>query len=104
MVAEKRVRLRRPMEQRCWLALEPSQPLVECSLKDVSQTGARFILATEGKIPSKFDLYLTLNGSVGRNCEVVWQSGKEIGIKFLGRAVPYRRTEKDGEVPLGVEA
>ena len=55
-------------------------------------------------MPDKFDLYMTPDGSVGRNCEVVWQTGKEIGVKFVGRAVPLRASVEPVEAALIVEA
>ena len=101
-MAEKRVSQRRQMERRCWVALEPTQSLAECFLSDISNTGAKLVLQTESKIPTTFDLYLTPDGHVGRKCKVVWQSGKEIGVKFVGRAVPHR-TSESVETPLVIE-
>ena len=92
MVAEKRNRTRRKMEHRCWVAAGPTLSLGECYLCDVSSSGAKLVLGTESQLPKKFDLYLTSDGNVGRNCEVVWQSGKELGVRFLGRVVVPLRT------------
>ena len=103
MVAEKRVRQRRKMEQRCWVALKPSEPLAECSLYDISASGAKLVLCEESKMPKKFDLYMTPDGRVGRQCEVAWQSGKEIGLRFVGRVVPHRESSETIEMPSAAE-
>ena len=104
MVAEKRVLSRKNLRQRCWVAAGPTQSFSECFLSDISNTGAKLVLERERKLPDKFDLYMTPDGSVGRNCEVVWQTGKEIGVKFVGRAVPLRASVEPVEAALIVEA
>ena len=81
---------RKHLEQRCWAALGPDRELVECFLQDVSHTGAKLVLETENNLSKTFDLYLTQDGRVGRNCKVVWQEGAKIGVHFVGRAVPLR--------------
>ena len=103
MVAEKRVLPRKHHEQRCWVAAGPTQSLSECFLHDVTNTGAKIVQETECKLPKPFDLYLTSDGTVGRKCEVVWQSGKEIGVKFVGRAVPLRKSVESVETPQVIE-
>ena len=103
MSAEKRSVPRRHMKQRCWIALDPDQSLTECFLCNISNTGAKLVLQTESKIPDKLDLYLTPDGRVGRKCEVVRQSGKEIGLKFVGRVVPLRASVESVETASVVE-
>ena len=102
-MAEKRIQKRKQVEQRCWIALETIQSLAECFLRDVSHTGAKIILQTESKLPKTFDLYLTPNGNVGRNCELIWQDGLEIGVKFVGRAVPRRTLVDSVQAPMMVD-
>ena len=94
MSAKERLQKRKPLEQRCWIAPESNQSLIECFFRDISHSGAKLILHAEIKLPSKFDLYLTPDGTVGRQCEVMWQNSNEVGVKFIGRAVPLRSLDE----------
>src|SRR5215468_6488085 len=49
----------------------------------MSDTGARS--KTEGSLtlPDTFELIIEVDGTEG-SCEVVWQSGRELGVRFLG--------------------
>ena len=97
MVADKRDSQRKQFEVRCWVALGPSpKPLAEGLVSDVSHTGAKLALQeTDLQLPDEFDLYLTPDGTVGRNCAVIWRDGQDVGVKFVGRTVPHRTSEAD---------
>jgi hypothetical protein len=100
MIAEKSLRPRQNFARRCWIALSSEQPLAECSLDDISHDGARLILDIEVTVPALVDLYLTFDGSVGRNCKVTRQSGKELGLQFVGRAVPIRSVSENSDAVI----
>lgn len=56
----------------------------ECTLDDVSETGAKLTL---GEIPDGFDLkefflLLSSTGLAYRRCELAWQNGGQIGVNF----------------------
>jgi hypothetical protein len=56
---------------------------VRCLVRDMSATGAR--LKAEGSltVPDTFELIIEVDG-MEASCEVVWRSGHEVGVRFLG--------------------
>ncbi|KAF0128348.1 MAG: hypothetical protein FD152_2328 [Xanthobacteraceae bacterium] len=55
---------------------------VRCRLIDVSSTGARVSLATMARLSGELTLSFA-NAAVQRACELVWQDGREIGVRFV---------------------
>ena len=57
--------------------------LGQCTIVNISDSGAKLapLMATE--TPCRFDLVLTRGGTVRRHCEIVWRSETEIGVIFL---------------------
>ena len=54
-------------------------PPVACTIIDVSAGGACLEIHGSDTIPRKF----TLNhGGVRKNCQVVWQKGRRVGVSF----------------------
>jgi hypothetical protein len=88
MKGEERSVFRTRLDQRCWIALTTDEPLIECMLRDVSPSGAKLVQSIEVSLPSNFDLYFTTDGRVARKCELAWQRGTEVGLRFIGRKVP----------------
>lgn len=69
-----------------------------CTLKDVSDTGARLMVDTsiEGLSLKEFFLLLSSTGLAYRRCELAWVNGEQLGVNFLkqkqaGRATAARR-------------
>lgn len=67
---------------------------IDCMLRDMSATGAR--LRVEGSVtaPDTFELLIPLDG-LEANCQVVWRSGSDLGVRFLSapRIVAAKRTQ-----------
>jgi hypothetical protein len=61
----------------------------ECTMIDVSQTGAR--LHIEGSHLKEFFLLLSSTGLAYRRCQLVRVAGDQIGIEFLAREKKPRR-------------
>jgi hypothetical protein len=61
--------------------------VVECIVRDLSDEGARLELPRL-ELPSDLDLTgtftLAIPGGASRDCEVVWSSNAERGVRFLG--------------------
>lgn len=58
---------------------------IRCVLHDISDGGARLGLADRGiSLPRSFTLAL-YQGSVWRECEMVWSNGRFIGVKFISK-------------------
>ena len=56
---------------------------IECTVRNISETGAAIEVASPIQCPLAFILVIPSDGSV-KPCHVVWQKGKRIGVKFRG--------------------
>ncbi len=54
-------------------------PQINCDLLDISAGGACLNVHGEAAIPRKFILN---HGGSKKNCRVVWQKGRRIGVSF----------------------
>lgn len=55
---------------------------VDCTLRDISETGASVSVSDTGKVPSVISLVIA--GKPGRRlAEVVWRSSVSLGLRFL---------------------
>jgi hypothetical protein len=57
--------------------------LSQCTVLDVSASGAKIELKMPIEIPDEFELHLSSNGQVRRNCKVVRRTETEIGVNFV---------------------
>jgi hypothetical protein len=53
---------------------------INCTLRNISDSGARLDVASVLGVPPVFDL--KLEGQPSRSCEVVWRSSEAVGIAF----------------------
>jgi PilZ domain len=60
-----------------------SRPL-NCTVMDVSEGGARIKVASPAQLPKDFWLVLTKDRMKRRQCQMVWHSKSQIGVKYLG--------------------
>lgn len=56
--------------------------VIDCTVRDLSRTGARLLVASPLGIPDWFDLRIDRNGTLYPS-KVAWRSGKQIGVSFL---------------------
>jgi PilZ domain len=91
MSIEKRRAKRRQISQRAWVDFGPGTRVQQCLVKDMSDSGARLALGVPELAPAEFVLQFAPDGSVGRRCEVRWQRGGDIGVKFTARLLNSRR-------------
>jgi hypothetical protein len=91
---EARAAPRRRMLKAGQIAYNDRHVTIGCTVRDMSATGAR--LRVEGSVtaPDTFELLIGLDG-LEANCQVVWRSGTDVGVKFLGapRTVAAKRTQ-----------
>lgn len=87
MISEKRKVCRSSLERRVWIDLGDGSPVVECVLRDISDTGAKLLCTAPKELPDQFVLRLSMDGRVARKCRVAWKSGNEIGVAFVARFV-----------------
>lgn len=88
MAAKRRFARRTYLDRQAWVSLNSERSPIECMVADISQIGAKIVVALKMEIPQEFDLLLTQDGAVRRRCVVVWQSSDEIGLTFIGRRTP----------------
>jgi hypothetical protein len=55
--------------------------VIDCTLRDHSETGAKLIVASPFGIPDQFNL--VRSGARNRPCRVVWRNATQIGVEFL---------------------
>jgi hypothetical protein len=53
-----------------------------CSITDISEIGARIVLARDDELPRRFLLLLSSQGDARRVCRLVWRRGLTIGVEF----------------------
>ena len=64
-----------------------------CVIRDISKGGVMIELAGEEPLPQKFVLDIPGNISTRRLCELAWQTGAMVGLKFLAPLMPEPRTD-----------
>ncbi|MEA2934471.1 MAG: hypothetical protein QOD74_1117 [Variibacter sp.] len=57
--------------------------IMPCSLRNVSETGAKLELNQDVPLPGSFLLALTRGGNVRRLCQPVWQHATVAGVRFV---------------------
>ena len=77
------IRRMRRRHQRAWLVLDSVEGRSECQVMDISNDGARLMIASGLSLPKHFGIALVPN-SRPRECERVWRVGDMAGIRFTG--------------------
>lgn len=54
---------------------------IECTVRNLSHTGASLDVRGEIPVPDDFDLIIKPEG-IKRLCHVVWRSGSRVGVSF----------------------
>ena len=57
-------------------------PVMTCTVRDISATGAGLKLDADLPLPDPFFLSLTRDGNVRRRCKPVWQLAVVAGVRF----------------------
>ncbi|MEQ8824839.1 MAG: PilZ domain-containing protein [Filomicrobium sp.] len=64
-----------------------------CTVRDLSETGARLKVTGSVAAPDTFELHVELDG-IWVDCEVVWRRNSELGVAFVSpikRVTPKRK-------------
>ena len=80
--AELRRKARRQFHYNASVLLDATSSPRPCSIADISETGARIMLASECELPERFILLLTPSGEARRHCRLVWKTGLSAGVAF----------------------
>jgi PilZ domain len=59
--------------------------VTQCALRDISVTGANIAVEDPTTVPNEFVLLFTKNGSVRRDCSLVWRGDSHVGVRFSSR-------------------
>ncbi len=65
---------------------------MECSVRDLSETGARIVFAQPVKVPAQFELQIPKRKLI-RQAQIMWYDGQAHGVMFLEDAAsqPVRK-------------
>ncbi len=93
-ISEKRVTPRRRVLKAGIIAFNNRHSSLPCTVRDVSDTGARLIVTGAVNAPDTFELLIELDGLEAR-CEVVSRKADEVRVRFVmpPRIVPPRRSQ-----------
>jgi len=100
---DNRNKLRKRMLKGGTIAFNNRCSTLPCTVRDLSDTGARLRMSHGQMVPDRFELIVELDGLVAP-CVIVWRSGDEIGVSFEEaptRTTPRRSQVVDAIVPQG---
>ena len=91
---DKRIAARKRVLKAGLVAYNDRHVSVPCTVRDISDTGARLRIDGSVSAPDTFELIVDMDG-LEASCEVVWRNGKELGVRFLAapRKVAVKRTQ-----------
>ena len=55
----------------------------ECQVLDISPVGAKVVIEASASVPERFELAFFQSVDQRRVCEVVWRTGKVLGVRFV---------------------
>ena len=61
------------------IIVDPKKPVIACNVIDLSAGGACLEVGGQSAMPRRFVL---LHGGVKKNCNLVWQAGRRLGVAF----------------------
>lgn len=78
---DKRVAPRKRVLKGARIVFNGRSSTMSCTVRDVSDTGARLRVAQGQAVPSQFDLLIDVDGFEAP-CTVAWRKGEEVGVTF----------------------
>jgi hypothetical protein len=84
--SEHRIARRQRVLKSAKLIFNNNQAVFDCSVKDMSATGAKLSVKNSVSIPDDVRFMLTQENTI-RDAKVVWRRGDLIGVHFLSDAV-----------------
>jgi len=75
---------RNKIHQRAWISVGDGLPLRNCTVIDISDSGAKLILDDIDEMPLEFGLWLSRYGHPRYSCRIVWSKQNTIGVRFSG--------------------
>jgi len=68
--------------RRAWLDARGGSALLNCTVLDISESGAKLAIDEADRIPENFSLWLSRKGQPRYACRVVWRSFDAVGVTF----------------------
>ena len=87
MAFQMRQGARRVMDRAAWINPGEGLPLRQCTLADISDSGARLVFSSAVTFPDVVEVYLSNKEDV-RRARVQWRRGNEAGVDFIGDNAP----------------
>jgi hypothetical protein len=81
---------RNKVDRVAWISVGDGLPLRNCTLIDISGSGAKLALEKDYDIPDIFSLWLSRHGHPRYSCRVVWSHQNKIGVQFSSDEVIAR--------------
>lgn len=81
---ERRRSIREHVEFPAWIDIGGGLQPRSCTVFDVSEGGARITVSSPAKLPKEFWLVVTKDRSRRRQCQMVWRSDTQVGVRYLG--------------------
>jgi hypothetical protein len=78
---ENRVTRRQRVLKQGKILLSNDKTVIDCTLRDLSETGAKLLCGDPGAIPNEFRLVLTADRSM-RDVKVMWRRPDQVGVRF----------------------
>jgi hypothetical protein len=75
--------VRKSLHQNGWITLEGGFAARTCVVEDLSASGAKVTVEDNNTLPARLRLAFSRDARTGRPCEVVWRSGRTVGVKFV---------------------
>jgi hypothetical protein len=80
--ADRRASVRKKVMRPARVLVNERQSLIDCTILDLSDGGAKLEFASRPMLPRTFDLQMQ-SGAIHR-CEVRWAKDNFFGVRFLG--------------------
>jgi PilZ domain len=58
---------------------------IDCTLRDVSETGAKIIITSTSNIPQKFRVFFAADSTI-RDAQIAWKQHDMLGVHFTSEA------------------
>ena len=82
-MSEKRNGYRRPVLKTGFIILSDKAPRIECTVRNLSDTGAALKVSTTVSIPGNFEAIID---GVRRRCRTTWRTDTKLGVMFKAPA------------------
>lgn len=63
--------------------------VIDCTIRDVSEGGARLVCSQAGLLPREFFLVFVVEKEM-RNVRIIWRTAEELGVEYLSPAEPAK--------------